>query len=47
MGEGRGEGVKKFLPPTFNLPHKGGGGNSWGIGLVRDGREKFQILFGK
>jgi hypothetical protein len=27
MGEGRGEGVKKFLPPTFILPRKGGGGN--------------------
>ena len=25
-GKGRGEGVKKFLPPTFILPLKGGGG---------------------
>jgi hypothetical protein len=26
-GEGRGEGIKKFLPSTFILPRKGGGGN--------------------
>jgi hypothetical protein len=43
-GEGRGEGVKKFLPPTFILPRKRGGGDLWGC---RWARRRGKFPFGK
>ena len=42
MGEGQGEGAKKFLPPTLILPPKGEEISCW-VSIVKGGQGNFYL----